>query len=232
MSRAARRPARSTRRMDSNSWNTTKRDLKEVVVSDGSGTDNAKMSGRNRLGNETSPYLLQHKDNPVDWYPWGDEAFRVAKERDVPIFLSIGYSTCHWCHVMAHESFSDEQTAQVMNERFVNIKVDREERPDVDAIYMQATQALGNQGGWPLNIFMTPDGKPFFGGTYWPLHDRQGIPGFQRIIGTMATMWKNDRQKLVDGGEPVPTYLRQSARVVPQPGQVDAALSEKAFIAM
>ncbi|HLU37019.1 MAG TPA: thioredoxin domain-containing protein [Thermomicrobiales bacterium] len=201
-------------------------------MSDGSGTDNAKMSGRNRLGNETSPYLLQHKDNPVDWYPWGDEAFRVAKERDVPIFLSIGYSTCHWCHVMAHESFSDEQTAQVMNERFVNIKVDREERPDVDAIYMQATQALGNQGGWPLNIFMTPDGKPFFGGTYWPLHDRQGIPGFQRIIGTMATMWKNDRQKLVDGGEQVATYLRQSARVVPQPGQVDAALSEKAFIAM
>jgi uncharacterized protein YyaL (SSP411 family) len=183
----------------------------------------------NRLANETSPYLLQHKDNPVDWYPWGDEAFRVAKERDVPIFLSIGYSTCHWCHVMAHESFSDEQTAIVMNQRFVNIKVDREERPDVDAIYIQASQALGNQTGWPLNVFMTPDGLPFFAGTYWPLHDRQGMAGFQRVLGTMTTLWNKDRQKLLDGGNEVAEYLRKSAEATPPRSPVTAELSVKAF---
>jgi uncharacterized protein len=183
----------------------------------------------NRLAHETSPYLLQHKDNPVDWYPWGEEAFRIAKERDVPVFLSIGYSTCHWCHVMAHESFSDPGTAQVMNERFVNIKVDREERPDVDAIYMQSAQALGSQTGWPLNVFMTPEGLPFYAGTYWPLHDRQGIVGFQRVLATMTTLWRDNRQKLLDGGTQVRDYMRRSAIATPPRNPITEEHSLKAF---
>ena len=122
----------------------------------------------NRLASETSPYLRQHADNPVDWYPWGDDAMTAAKERDVPILLSVGYSACHWCHVMAHESFEDHQTAALMNEHLVSIKVDREERPDVDAVYMTATQAMTGQGGWPMTVFMTPDGDPFLCGTYFP----------------------------------------------------------------
>src|SRR3954453_13400289 len=122
----------------------------------------------NRLGGETSPYLRQHRDNPVDWYPWGDEAFARARDEDRPLLLSIGYSACHWCHVMAHESFEDDATAAVMNELFVNVKVDREERPDVDAIYMEATQAMTGQGGWPMTVFMTPEGRPFHCGTYFP----------------------------------------------------------------
>ena len=122
----------------------------------------------NRLIFEKSPYLLQHAANPVDWYPWGEEAFKLAKVLDKPIFLSIGYTTCHWCHVMEHESFEDPEVAKLMNDTFINIKVDREERPDVDSIYMQALQALGQQGGWPLNVFLTPDGLPFYGGTYFP----------------------------------------------------------------
>jgi uncharacterized protein YyaL (SSP411 family) len=183
----------------------------------------------NRLANETSPYLLQHKDNPVDWFPWGEEAFTEAKRRDVPIFLSIGYSTCHWCHVMAHETFEDAQTASVMNQRFVNIKVDREERPDVDAVYMQAAQALGSQGGWPLSIFMTPDGLPFFAGTYWPLHDRPGIAGFQRVIGTMVTLWRDDRQRLLSGGDEVAEYMRQSSAVTPARSPISETHSASAF---
>lgn len=198
-------------------------------MSDGSDTEMKRKSGENRLANETSPYLLQHKDNPVDWYPWGEEAFRAAKERDVPIFLSIGYSTCHWCHVMAHESFSDPGTAQVMNERFVNIKVDREERPDVDAIYIQAAQALGSQVGWPLNVFITPDGLPFYGGTYWPLHDRMGMVGFQRVLATMSTMWRDNRQKLLDGGEQVRDYLRKSAIATPPRSPITEEHAFKAF---
>ena len=122
----------------------------------------------NRLATESSPYLRQHADNPVDWQPWGPEAMAEAAERDVPILLSVGYSACHWCHVMAHESFEDEATAAVMNERFVNIKVDREERPDVDAVYMDAVQAMTGRGGWPMTVFLTPDGRPFYGGTYFP----------------------------------------------------------------
>ena len=132
----------------------------------------------NRLASETSPYLRQHADNPVDWYPWGEEAFARAVAEDKPILLSVGYSACHWCHVMAHESFEDAEVAAVMNDRFVNVKVDREERPDVDAIYMDAVQALTGHGGWPMTVFLTPDGRPFFGGTYFPQADRQGMPGF------------------------------------------------------
>lgn len=124
--------------------------------------------GINRLGQESSPYLRQHADNPVAWWPWGEDAFREARERDVPVLLSVGYSTCHWCHVMAHESFEDAATAEYMNAHFVNVKVDREERPDVDAVYMAATQALTGQGGWPMTVFLTPGGAPFYAGTYFP----------------------------------------------------------------
>src|SRR4029079_5587018 len=136
----------------------------------------------NRLADETSPYLLQHKDNPVDWYPWGEEALARARQENRPILLSIGYAACHWCHVMAHESFENEETARLMNELFVNIKVDREERPDLDSIYMQAVQALTGQGGWPIRVFLTPEGIPFFGGTYYPPVDRPGFPSFQRVL--------------------------------------------------
>jgi uncharacterized protein YyaL (SSP411 family) len=122
----------------------------------------------NRLANETSPYLLQHKDNPVDWYPWGEEALARARSEDKPIFLSIGYSACHWCHVMAHESFEDERTAAFMNEHLVNVKVDREERPDLDSVYMSAVQTISGRGGWPMSVWLLPDGRPFYGGTYYP----------------------------------------------------------------
>ncbi len=132
----------------------------------------------NRLASETSPYLLQHKHNPVDWYPWGDEALAKAKQEAKPIFLSVGYSACHWCHVMAHESFENEETARIMNEKFINIKVDREERSDVDAVYMKSVIALTGQGGWPMSVFLTPDCKPFFGGTYFPPEVKHNRPGF------------------------------------------------------
>ena len=136
----------------------------------------------NRLAGETSPYLLQHADNPVDWYPWGDEAFARARAEDKPILLSIGYSACHWCHVMAHESFEDPATAALMNEHFVNIKVDREERPDVDAIYMEAVVAMTGSGGWPMTVFLTPEGEPFYGGTYFPPEPRHGMPSFRQVL--------------------------------------------------
>ncbi len=152
----------------------------------------------NRLANETSPYLRQHADNPVDWYPWGDEAFAAARERDVPILLSVGYSSCHWCHVMAHESFEDGAIAEVMNRLFVNVKVDREERPDVDAIYMQAVQAMTGQGGWPMTVFLTPDGRPFFGGTYYPSQDRPGMPGFPRVLAAVDEAWRDRRDDLLE----------------------------------
>jgi len=148
----------------------------------------------NRLQHETSPYLLQHKNNPVDWYPWGEEALNRAKEEDKPILLSVGYSACHWCHVMEHESFEHEPTAQMMNEWFINIKVDREERPDVDDIYMQAVQAMNNgQGGWPMTVFLLPDGRPFFGGTYYPREGRYGMPSFRQVLETMHDYWSNKR---------------------------------------
>src|SRR5690349_9997852 len=136
----------------------------------------------NRLANETSPYLLQHAHNPVDWYPWGAEALEKARAEDKPILLPIGYSACHWCHVMERESFEDLRTADLMNARFVNIKVDREERPDLDAIYMQAVQAMTGSGGWPMTVFLTPDAVPFHAGTYFPPEDRHGIPSFSRVL--------------------------------------------------
>jgi hypothetical protein len=150
----------------------------------------------NRLVHETSPYLRQHADNPVDWYPWGDEAFEEARRRDVPILLSVGYSACHWCHVMAHESFEDEQIAALMNELFVNVKVDREERPDVDAVYMEATQAMIGSGGWPLTVFMTPEGRPFLCGTYFPKESMPGRPGFLDLCNGVTQAWNGRRDDL------------------------------------
>jgi uncharacterized protein YyaL (SSP411 family) len=147
----------------------------------------------NRLAEETSPYLLQHQDNPVDWYPWGDEARQRAHADDKPILLSVGYSACHWCHVMAHESFEDDETAALMNQLFVNVKVDREERPDVDAIYMDAVQRLTGRGGWPMTVFLTPAGEPFYAGTYFPKDDRPGLPSFSRIMLAVADAWQNRR---------------------------------------
>jgi uncharacterized protein YyaL (SSP411 family) len=150
----------------------------------------------NRLQHETSPYLLQHKDNPVDWYPWGEEAFEKAKAEDKPVLLSVGYSACHWCHVMAHESFEHEPTARLMNELFVNIKVDREERPDVDDIYMQAVQALSGHGGWPMTVFLMPDGRPFYGGTYYPREPRFNMPAFQQILVGVADAYRQRRDQV------------------------------------
>src|SRR3569623_1529824 len=147
------------------------------------------LSLSNRLAHETSPYLLQHANNPVDWYPWGPEALERAKREDKPILLSIGYAACHWCHVMEHESFENPATAGVMNERFVNIKVDREERPDLDGIYMLAVQAMTGHGGWPMTVFLTPDGVPFYGGTYFPNEDRRGMPSFTRVLKSVSNAY-------------------------------------------
>src|SRR6266702_1391757 len=167
----------------------------------------------NRLINETSPYLLQHAHNPVDWYPWGEEALEKAKREDKPILLSVGYSACHWCHVMERESFENEDTAAIMNQHFVSIKVDREERPDIDNIYMQAVQALTGQGGWPMTVFLTPDGRPFHGGTYFPPGDRhygqQLMPGFPRILLSIADAYQNRRPDVEEQAAPVADYLKQ-----------------------
>jgi len=154
----------------------------------------------NRLIFESSPYLLQHADNPVDWYPWGDEAFEKALREDRPVFLSIGYSTCHWCHVMEHESFEDSAIAEYLNKYFVTIKVDPEERPDIDHVYMTVCQALTGSGGWPLTIFMTPDRKPFFTGTYFPRETRFGRPGFLELLQRLHDLWINDREKVLASG--------------------------------
>ena len=154
----------------------------------------------NQLADSTSPYLLQHAENPVDWHPWGPEALEKAREQDKPIFLSIGYAACHWCHVMAHESFEDPKTAALMNENFVNIKVDREERPDIDSLYMDAVVAMTGQGGWPMSVFLTPDGRPFYGGTYFPPARRHNMPAFSEILLALADKWSNDRDSLLEIG--------------------------------
>ena len=149
----------------------------------------------NRLIDETSPYLLQHAHNPVDWYPWGDAALERSRQEDKPILLSIGYSACHWCHVMERESFEDTAIAALMNENFVSIKVDREERPDLDAVYMEAVQMLTGSGGWPMTVFLTPEGKPFYGGTYFPPADRFNLPGFPRILQAASEAYRTNREK-------------------------------------
>jgi uncharacterized protein YyaL (SSP411 family) len=169
----------------------------------------------NRLADETSPYLQQHMDNPVDWYPWGEEAFARAKAEDRPILLSVGYAACHWCHVMAHESFEDEETARVMNELFVNVKVDREERPDVDAVYMEAVQAMTGHGGWPMTVWLTPEGRPFYGGTYFPNSPRAGMPAFTQVCQAVAQTWKERREDILDQASRVTGMLQAAAQFTP-----------------
>lgn len=164
----------------------------------------------NKLINEKSPYLLQHADNPVNWYPWGEEALKKAESEDKPILISIGYSTCHWCHVMAHEAFSDEETADFLNENFVCIKVDREERPDLDDTYMLACQVLTGSGGWPLNVFLTPDKIPFFAGTYFPIATKYNMPSFMHVLKQLNSLWKNDRQKVLDSAQNILDEIKQS----------------------
>ena len=169
----------------------------------------------NRLAAETSPYLLQHADNPVEWYAWGEEAFARARAEQRPLLVSVGYSACHWCHVMEHESFEDEATAAVMNDHFVNVKVDREERPDVDALTMEATVTMTGQGGWPTTVFMTPDGDPFYAGTYFPPEPRHGMPAFRQLLEAVATAWAEKRDDLVSQSQRLVEALGQSARIEP-----------------
>ncbi|HEY1830856.1 MAG TPA: thioredoxin domain-containing protein [Acidimicrobiales bacterium] len=167
----------------------------------------------NHLADETSPYLRQHADNPVEWFPWGDAAFDRAGAEDKPIFLSIGYASCHWCHVMAHESFENETTAAELSKWFVSIKVDREERPDIDALYMAATQALTGSGGWPMSVFCTPDGRPFYAGTYFPPEDRHGMPSFRRIVEALGTAWLTDRDKVLAQADELVESVRREVRL-------------------
>lgn len=174
----------------------------------------------NRLIFESSPYLLQHARNPVDWYPWGEEAFDKAKREDKPVFLSIGYATCHWCHVMEHESFEDSAVAALMNEHFVSIKVDREERPDIDQIYMTVTQALTGHGGWPMTVVMTGDKKPFFAGTYFPKESRHGRMGMMDLVPTIAAAWKDRRDEIIESADKITALLKES--VAAEPGALDA----------
>src|SRR6266496_4142772 len=183
----------------------------------------------NRLAREKSPYLLQHAHNPVDWFPWVEEAFAKARRENKPIFLSIVYSTCHLCHVMAHESFEDEATAEIMNREFVNIKVDREERPDVDRVYMTFVQATTGGGGWPMSVWLTPQLEPFVGGTYFPPEDRFGQPAFKKVLQRVAEAWKNDREKISKQGANIVDALREAAKDQTSAGRIDAAILESAY---
>src|SRR5262245_6061746 len=170
----------------------------------------------NRLIDATSPYLLQHAHNPVDWHPWGEEALARARRENKPLLLSIGYSACHWCHVMERESFEDEEIARLMNEHFVPVKVDREERPDLDDIYMAATLAMNQgQGGWPMTVFLTPSQEPFFAGTYFPPTDRYGRPGFRSVLERIAELWARDPERLRAQGAELAQFLRDNARPAP-----------------
>ena len=182
----------------------------------------------NRLAQETSPYLLQHADNPVDWYAWGDEAFERARAEDKPVLLSVGYAACHWCHVMEHESFEDAQTAQVMNDLFVNVKVDREERPDVDAVYMDAVVAMSGHGGWPMTVFLTPDKEPFFGGTYFPPEPRHGMPAFRQVLLAIADAYRTKREDVAQQAATLADALRQGARFAPSSEPLTEDLLEDA----
>src|SRR5882724_10598858 len=190
----------------------------------------ANQAHTNRLSREKSPYLLQHAHNPVDWYPWGEEAFAKARRENKPIFLSIGYSTCHWCHVMAHESFENEETAAIMNREFVNIKVDREERPDVDRVYMTFVQATTGGGGWPMSVWLTPDLKPFVGGTYFPPEDRHGQPGFKKVLERIAAAWKQDHEKIAGQGARIVDALREAQTAeTGTPGKIDTEILAAAY---
>src|SRR5438093_3444010 len=169
----------------------------------------------NRLIHESSPYLRQHAHNPVDWYPWGEEALRRARELDRPIFLSIGYAACHWCHVMEHESFEDDDTAALMNELFVNVKVDREERPDLDSVYMDSVVALTGHGGWPMTVFLTPDGEPFFGGTYFPPQPRHGLPAFRQVLQAVAQAYRERRADVARTARDLVAAVRSGSEAPP-----------------
>jgi len=182
----------------------------------------------NRLARENSPYLLQHADNPVNWFPWGQEALEKAKTENKPIFLSIGYAACHWCHVMEHESFEDEATAAIMNEHFINIKVDREERPDLDSIYMTATQAMIGSGGWPMSVFLTPNLQPFYAGTYFPLVNRYNMPSFKEVLLALANAWKNEREKVLESGEKITAHIKAQA----SPSQYGLKLTKEHLLAV
>jgi uncharacterized protein len=182
----------------------------------------------NRLAEETSPYLLQHAENPVDWYPWSDEAFERARAEDKPVLLSVGYSACHWCHVMAHESFEDDEAAALMNERFVNIKVDREERPDVDSLYMDAVVALTGQGGWPMTVFLTPAGEPFLGGTYYPPEPRYGMPSFQQVLVAVSDAYRERRGDVAGQAAAIVDAVRRSSELAPSPEPLTDAILQDA----
>lgn len=186
----------------------------------------------NQLAQESSPYLLQHKDNPVDWYPWGPEALERARREDRPIFLSIGYSACHWCHVMEHESFENPEIARMLNDAFVCIKVDREERPDLDQIYMNAVQLMTGHGGWPMSVFLTPDLKPFFGGTYWPPRARLGMPGFDQVIQAVEEAWRDRRQQAEAGAEQLTEQIQRISGSPDQQGELSLELLDTAVDAL
>jgi len=183
---------------------------------------------QNHLRNESSPYLLQHVDNPVDWYPWGEEALSLARDQDKPILLSIGYAACHWCHVMAHESFEDEETAAYMNQYFINIKVDREERPDLDSIYMNAVQAMTGQGGWPMTVVLTPDRKPFFGGTYFPPTPRYGMPSFKQVLVSIVNAWQTRRDEIDQSADKMNNHLKRNLILTGNQTGLSDALFEEA----
>ncbi|MBM2810889.1 MAG: hypothetical protein HW416_1648 [Chloroflexi bacterium] len=182
----------------------------------------------NRLIHESSPYLRQHAENPVDWYPWGEEALQRARSEDKPILLSIGYSACHWCHVMEHESFEDEATANLMNDLFVSIKVDREERPDLDQVYMAAVQGMTGRGGWPMTVFLTPDGRPFYGGTYYPPTDRGGMPGFRRVLASVSDAYSNQRQSVATQADRIAEFIRQQMGLRAESSLAPGALDDAA----
>ncbi|HSM56687.1 MAG TPA: thioredoxin domain-containing protein [Candidatus Sulfomarinibacteraceae bacterium] len=186
----------------------------------------------NRLAQESSPYLLQHADNPVDWYPWSDEALEKARAENKPILLSIGYAACHWCHVMAHESFEDDATAAIMNEHFVNVKVDREERPDLDSIYMSAVVAMTGQGGWPMTVFLTPDGHPFYGGTYYPPVPRFGMPSFRQVLESVARAWETQEDEIIENAGQVAAHLGQRLGLMGQDTDLQPAVFDHALQAL
>ncbi|TFH49177.1 MAG: thioredoxin domain-containing protein, partial [Methanothrix sp.] len=187
----------------------------------------------NRLLSEKSPYLLQHAYNPVHWYPWSEEAFQAAAKKDKPVFLSVGYSTCHWCHVMAHESFEDEAVAALMNQAFICIKVDREERPDIDQMYMSVAQAMTGRGGWPLTIIMTPEKKPFFAATYIPKTGRFGQAGMMEIIPRIKEIWENNREELLNSADKILDYLKQAqSQPSAQAANLDGAFLERGYAAL
>jgi uncharacterized protein YyaL (SSP411 family) len=186
----------------------------------------------NRLAQETSPYLLQHADNPVDWYPWGDEAFERARGEDKPILLSIGYAACHWCHVMEHESFEDEETARLMNERFVPVKVDREERPDVDGLYMEAVVTMTGHGGWPMTVFLTPDGRPFYGGTYFPPEPRFNMPSFTQLLLAVSKAYDERRSELEEQADALVGAIRDASERRPSNEPLTSELVVKAISAL